>query len=119
MGKRKPRVINTLYDICTGDSVYFSSLYQEGIVQVTHTTPTQIVCGAMRFRRDNGSRVPMRSWNTDHIQILTDTLREQYENRQKRNSLIATIKRTDWSRLTTSALEKIHAIVVDEFLDTI
>lgn len=119
MGKQKPRVINSLYDIEAGDNVYFTSRYQEGILEVTHTTATQIVCGAQRFRRSDGYEIPVKAWNLNCIQILTEERRRQYEDRKKRKSLISTISHTDWSRLTTAGLEKIHIIITDEFLDTI
>lgn len=81
--------------------------HRAAILLVDKVTPTQIVCGLQRYRKDNGRVIGSESWSAHSIKPVTPELRQEVETQ----SLIADFSRRIWERVPLAKLRAIAAIL--------
>lgn len=114
MAKKTLRQIHTLYDVIAGDEVCFESLRSKTITTVDRTTNNYIFCGQYKFRKTDGLEVPVKSWMFSRISVLSEELREQIQQTNKRKSYLKLISKTNFNKLTDTALADISLIIKKE-----
>lgn len=87
--------MKTLYDIQPGDQVMCKSNYTSCILKVDRVTPTLIICGTQKFRKEDGCKTPRERWHWCQIEILTDELKTEFDKRILFQKNIRLIKTTD------------------------
>lgn len=101
----------TLDDIQSGDKVLAVSKYVKRIIQVTRTTPTLIVCGASKYRKSDGEKVPFDPWCSEYIQILTPELKAKFLQQVRLANNIKLIQSTNWSEIPCEVVNQIVDLI--------
>ena len=99
-----------------GDIIYGYSAYGISRYVIDRVTATQAISNNTKFRREyfEGGSIfkfgESHGWNSESYSIETSELKEKYY----RFKIIAILKGTDFSKLTTDQLAQIYKIVKSE-----
>lgn len=119
---------NSLADIVTGDKVISLANGKLRLVEVTHTTKTQIHIGTIKYRK-NGSELSDDKWHSSQIfaplqkqvpsiedsQTWLDCYQEQQEKlKAEKQSLIEQIALVDMSKIPASTLKQVLSLLTNK-----
>lgn len=107
----------SLNEIKAGDKVYYTSPYVSRILKVDRVTPTTIICGTEKFRKQNGSKITTDRWGCSRISVLTKSLERQHYAMVKKRQLITEIEATDFSQLSIDSLQQISDVIHESMAD--
>lgn len=114
---------DNLTDIKEGDKVVLSHNKGYQLVTVTKTTPTQIIIGSTKYRRDgseisvdrrNSTRIfaplskPYITSNGTMLEVLQQHIAKEKEAKQK---LLDEISSYDFSKLSSNTLKQIISVI--------
>ena len=102
----------SLDEIEAGDEVYYNSRYYSKILKVDRVTPTTIICGTEKFRKQNGRQIPTDTWGSSYISVLTESLKKI-----RKKQLITKIKSVDLFQLSVDSLQQISDVIHNSMTD--
>lgn len=79
--------------------------------KVEKTTPTQIIVGSVRFRKQNGTEVGGGSWYFSSLHEPTEQLRKIAENEALMRKIAKKLSNVKVSRLSEDTLRKLDEIL--------
>lgn len=98
-----------LASLVAGDKVAIRRRHNAApsILTVTKVTPTQIVCGQRRYRKDTGRVIGSDSWNSHFLKQATKGIRDEAEVA----ILAESFSLRDWSAIELQTLRAIAALL--------
>ena len=101
-----------LKDLQVGDEVVIKGLgYPERIAKIERITKTQIVVNGYKFNRGSGSQCGNNGWEGKNIYVLTDELKEQLQEVQRKRNIISYIEKFNFNSLSVEELLQVYNII--------
>lgn len=106
--------MNELENLKVGDIVIVSGVFADKLSKVMRVTKAQILVDNRHYRKKDGCLVGGSEWEYGRIKPATDEDINRINERERKEELIAFIRRNAWSNLSLESLETICDVVKKE-----
>lgn len=104
--------MKNLNSVKEGDILIETSRFYTDVVTVEKTTPTQIVVGGRRYRKNNGTLIGGDAFMLSSVHIPKDG---EIERVKKKQTILSTIKQIE-RRISTTGITYEEALQIREIL---